>query len=157
MAESLPSPVLEQLEVALVQPEPMCLVMVRVEAGGARGTDQDLRDGHAVFEGTGVLDEAGVRLRSALRLYDEMIEVRPNSWAVIMKTLADATALAGRMRTFYDIVSEPYFVNGQEISVQIVLGAAVRVPQDTPGRLVERVEQAMRSARDSGAIGPVVV
>ncbi len=157
MAESLPSTVLEQLEVALVQPEPMCLVMVQVEPGETAATDAAPYDGHVTSEGTGVLDEAGVRLRSALRLYDEMVEVRPNSWAVIMKTLADATALAGRMRMFYDILSEPYFVNGEEVPVEVVLGAAVRVPQDTPGRLVGRVEQAMRSARDSGSIGPVVV
>lgn len=151
MGEYTPLSVLEQLEVALVEPEPMCLVMMEIETR--------LYEDESVPESVDdeVLNQAGVRLREMLRRYDEMIEVTPNSWALILRTLADATVLAGRMRTFFEIVSEPYIVHGEEIDVQVVLGAAVRIPQDAPGGLVDRVERAMDSARSAGAIGPVVV
>jgi hypothetical protein len=61
------------------------------------------------------------------------------------------------MRAFYEVVSQPYSVDGDPVEVQVALGAAVRTPQDTPEILVHRVEQAVESARSEGAVGPVVV
>ncbi len=153
MAETTPSPVLEQLELALVEPEPMCLVMVEIELQG--GADFEPLDPDYCH---GIMDEAGVRLRGTLRRYDEMLEVSDNSWALILRTLADATVLAGRMRAFFEVVSEPYtFHDGEVIVAQVVLGMPRRIPQDTPESLVVRVERAMESARSSGAVGPVVI
>lgn len=152
MAETTPSTILEQLELALVEPEPMCLVMV--EIGPLDPYDMEPL-GEEYFPA--LMGEAGVRLRETLRRYDELVVVSEKSWALILRTLADATALAGRMRTFFEVASEPYAIYDTEVAAQVVLGAAVRIPQDTPESLVLRVEQAMDSARSTGAIGPVVV
>jgi len=152
MAGTTPSSILEQLEIALAEPEPMCLVMVEIDptADDEYGPIDDDRYDE-------LLDQAGGRLQETLRRYDQLVEIRPDAWAVILRTLADATTLASRMRAFYEVVSQPYSVDGDPVEVQVALGAAVRTPQDTPEILVRRVEQAVESARSEGAVGPVVV
>ncbi len=145
MAESAPSSVMNQLEQVLANPEPMCLAVVQVEAVAPMGTEK-------------VLCEAiSARMREALRRYDELLEIDCHSVALILRTLADATVLTSRMRTFFEIAAEPYLVDGVTYEVHAYLGAAVRRPQDTPGALLGRVDMALASAREAGAIGPVVV
>ena len=161
MAETTPLLVLEQLRLALAEPEPMCLVMIEVEPLNElqQAPIDDHRQETNAYHHQELTNEARVRLSDTLRRYDEIVNVGPSSWALILRTLADATVLAGRMRVFFDVISRPYSLHGAatDIEVQVVLGAAVRIPQDSPQSLVTRVEQAMESARSSGAIGPVVV
>lgn len=149
MADTAPTSVMDRLSSALATAEPMCLALVQVEpltpAAGSETLQADL---------TELLT---VRMREALRRYDQLVEIDEHAVALILRTLADATVLAARMRTFFEVSSEPYPIDGVTHDVRITLGAAVRRPQDTPLSLLNRVDQALVSAREAGAVGPVVV
>ena len=123
----------------------MCLAVIQVEPLSESGT------------GTVLCEAISTRMREALRRYDQLLEIDCHSVALILRTLADATVLTSRMRTFYEIAAEPYTVDSVVYEVHAVFGAAVRRPQDTPATLLGRVDMALDSARDAGAIGPVVV
>ncbi len=149
MADTAPVSVMDRLASALEAPEPMCLALVQVEPvqAFAQGEAYQAELSEAV---TG-------RMRDTLRRYDQLVEIDLQAVALILRTLADATVLSARMRTFFEVANEPYLINGAVHDVRVNLGAAVRRPQDTPESLLGRVDQALLSARESGAIGPVVV
>ena len=129
------------LQSALFDPEPMCLVLVELSAGpGAH-------DGTGAWPDGRVEDEAQRRLRDTLRDYDQLIVLAPNRLALVLRTLADASMLSGRMTTVYDLLTRPYALDGGPVVPEVSLGAAVRQPQESSTQLFGRVEQALLDAR----------
>ncbi len=149
MADTAPTSVIDRLSSELEAAEPMCLALVQVEPVDRRANPEALQ--------AELAEMLTVRMREALRRYDQLVEIDEHAVALILRTLADATVLAARMRTFFEVSSEPYSIDGVSHDVRVTLGAAVRRPQDTPLTLLGRVDQALVSAREAGAVGPVVV
>ena len=149
MSEIAPSSVVDHLESALAVAEPMCLAIVQVEPAGVWShADPTLDDlAHLVKE----------RMVETLRRYDQFVDIDDHGLALILRTLADATLLTKRMQTFFDVASAPYELAGAFYEVRVVLGAAVRRPQDTPTSLLDRVEQALDAARTDESSGLVVI
>lgn len=159
MAETTPTPAnisaLAPLEEALARPEPMCLAIIQVHRPGAADAESAQR--HVGRPEDAIIDEAECRLRDTLRDYDELTVIDSTRFALVLRTLADATVLNGRLHTLYAIMSRPYTVAGEEIHVEVYLGAAVRSPQETARQLVDRVDQAVVLARSSTIDGPVML
>lgn len=132
----------------------MCLVLIEVEPIGV--PDGDGASGPVYVE---LLDAVQKRLWESLRRYDELTQIGRTSLALVLRTLADATVLAGRMQFLFSRISEPYLFDGEEheIQVRVALGAAVRIPQESPQEFVGRVGQAMSVASEEGFVGPVIL
>lgn len=127
-----------QLEDALTDPEPMCLAVLELELPpNSDGSDYDVE----------IVEEAQRRLRDTLRDYDELNVVDDRRFALVLRTLADASIMDSRMRKLHDIMTRPYPVDGQELEVIVYLGSAIRIPQESPSELLTRVEQALQQAR----------
>lgn len=142
MAQSTPlaasSPVFKQLEEALREPEPMCLVIITL-----------------VGEGD-ITSTAEYRIRQNMRSYDQLWRIDDRSYAMTLKTLADAKTMTSRIERMFLLLSEPYAVGDGYVQARIRLGAAVRLPQDTAGGLLERVGNALSDADNAGCVGPIV-
>lgn len=141
MAPSSPltvgSPSFLRLEQSLETPEPMCLVVV------------------AVPDGIGALDVVESRIRSQLRSYDQLWPVDDCSFAIVIKTLADPTAMEIRLRRLFDGLSEPLVAGAEPLKV--LAGGSVRLPGDTAATLLARVDQALGDGADNGYTGPVMI
>lgn len=162
MAETTPTPAdlsaIAHLEQALEHPEPMCLAMLEVhERSPSDATDRANASDVDSSRAEAVMAEAHRRLRDTLRDYDELTKVDGTRFVLVLRTLADSSVLGGRMRSLYRIMTEPYILNGVEADVEVYLGAAVRVPQETSGQLVDRVDQAVVLARSALDGGPVML
>jgi GGDEF domain-containing protein len=151
MADTTPptSPIaLPQLERRLTDPEPMCLAMVAVEpATPAAGQWAPTR---------ALLDEVGERLGDNLRRYDELDLLEDGRFVVVLRTLADASVLASRMQRIFEALDAPYVVDGTELQVRALLGAAIRMPQEDTQTFLSRVLGAVEEARRSGGRAPVI-
>ncbi len=148
------------LEEALAHPEPMCLAVLelclptsdegeRTGVAGAASCDAEL-----LVE---VMEEAQRRLRDTLRDYDELSVIDECRYALVLRTLADAAVMKGRMEKLHGIMSEPYRVDGRELVVSVHLGSAIRIPQESPVELVDRVESAVDDARHPQSPGHVML
>ncbi|MGI9598615.1 MAG: diguanylate cyclase domain-containing protein [Acidimicrobiales bacterium] len=162
MAETTPTPAnlsaIAHLEEALTHPEPMCLAMLEIhQPEPASGTDRNAAAGPGGQEPDAVMAEAERRLRDTLRDYDELTTVDSSRFVLVLRTLADASVLGGRMVSLYDIMSQRYVVDDIDQNVEVFLGAAVRVPEETSAQLVNRVDQAVVLARSASEPGPVVL
>ncbi len=158
MAETTPpsatQSLIAQLELALAEPEPMCLAIVRVEC---RPDPADPADGGPRAADPAVVDAVNERLRDNLRRYDELAEFDGNAFSVVLRTLADASVLEGRLRNLFAEMTQPYVVDGSEREVRIVFGAAVRWPQENPNALLARAEAAVDTARSNAGAAPIVL
>ncbi len=158
MAETTPTPAnlpaIAHLEAALALPEPMCLAMLQIYPptepvpGSALGPDATA---------TLVMEEAARRLRNTLRDYDELTQLDDNRFVLVLRTLADASMLTSRMHNLYAIMTRAYALDDVEIDADVFLGAAIRVPQETPGQLVTRVDQAVVLSHSATNPGPVML
>ena len=101
-------------------------------------------------------DAAEARLEQNLRSYDQLWHVGDGTYAMTLKTMADAATMASRMEHLFLLLSEPYAVGEDYVQVRIQLGATVRHPQDTATALLERAGEALAEAEANGCIGPVI-
>lgn len=183
MAEITPSEAnvsaVAALEEALAQPEPMCLAMLEIHppagAVAASGQGGDTADGSPTDQ---VMEEAYQRLRDTLRDYDHLTRLDSSRFILVMRTLADASILDGRMNSLYELMTRPYAISRNsdqatgeghydhcledhedhhEVRAEVFLGAAVRMPQETSAQLVGRVDQAVILARSASVGGPVML
>lgn len=143
MAQSTPlatsSPVFKQLAQALETPEPMCLVIMLL-----------------LGEADGFAETAEFRIRENMRSYDQLWQIDQRSYALSLKTLADASTLTTRIERLFLLLSEPYAVGQDYVQLRIQMGASVRLPQDTPGKLLDRVGLALVDADSAGYVGPIL-
>ena len=144
-AEPIP---LAALEERLVDPQPMCVAMVVVEPSGPTAGSWTPTQP--------LLDEVGRRLRDSLRRYDELTLLEDGRFAMVLRTLADASVLSGRMQRLFETLDAPYALGGAELHVRPVVGAAIRGPQEHPSAFLARVVAAVDEARRAGGTGPVV-
>jgi len=139
---------LPQLEHRLADPEPMCLAMVAVEpvapATGQWTPTQAL------------IEEVKRRLGDNLRRYDELDLLEDGRFVIVLRTLADASVLASRMQRIFEALDAPYVVDGTELQVRALLGAAIRMPQEDTQTFLSRVLSAVDEARRSGGRAPVI-
>lgn len=158
MAETTPTPAnisaVARLEEALAHPEPMCLAMLQIYPPTEPVPGSAMEP---VAAAELIMDEAGRRLRNTLRDYDELTELDDNRFVLVLRTLADASVLTSRMHNLYAIMTRPYPVHGVEVDPEVFLGAAIRIPQETPGQLVTRVDQAVLLSRSASQPGPVML
>lgn len=133
------SPAFRQLEDLLREPEPMCLAVVKLSAS---------RDISAIAE---------YRLRENLRPYDQLWRLDGHTYAMSLKTMADAATLQSSIERMFLLLSDPYGVDGGYERAVVTLGASVRQPQDTATGLLERVGEAMSAAESEGCVGPILL
>jgi hypothetical protein len=142
MAQSTPlatsSPVFKQLAQALKTPEPMCLVIVMLAGDG------------------GYAETAEYRIRENMRSYDQLWRIDEYSYALTLKTLADAKTMTSRIERLFLLLAEPYAVGQDYAQARVQMGASVRLPQDTPGKLLDRVGHALDQADTAGCVGPII-
>ncbi len=163
MAETTPTPAdlsaIAHLEEALAHPEPMCLAMLEIHGpiDPETGSPVDDVEQPGGTTSAAVMDEAQRRLRDTLRDYDELSVIDECRYALVLRTLADAAVMKGRMEKLHGIMSEPYRVDGRELVVSVHLGSAIRIPQESPVELVDRVESAVDDARHPQSPGHVML
>jgi GGDEF domain-containing protein len=154
---------ISKLQEALSDPEPMCLAVVEVSIGdglsqAAPASDQDYgcdtERSQATIE---VVEQAQERLRETLRDYDELKPIDDERFALVLRTLADASIMSARMEHLLAIMAKPYLVGGQEVEIPVHLGASIRTPQERPSELLERVERALQQARSAGGPDQVML
>lgn len=158
MAETTPTPAnisaVARLEEALAHPEPMCLAMLQIYPPVEPVPGSAMEPAAAAEL---IMDEAGRRLRNTLRDYDELTELDDNRFVLVLRTLADASVLTSRMHNLYAIMARPYPLHDVEVGAEVFLGAAIRIPQEAPGQLVTRVDQAVLLSRSASEPGPVIL
>ncbi|MGH1491399.1 MAG: diguanylate cyclase domain-containing protein [Acidimicrobiales bacterium] len=159
MADSSPTKVdisaIAHLEEALAHPEPMCLAVIEIRSrpdAGVAGGECSEADVHLE-----VMEEAQARLRETLRDYDELSAIDGSSFALVLRTLAGADIMGGRMQSLHTIMTRPYIVAGVEIDTVVSLGSSIRIPQESAGELVARVDEALSQARTRNTPGPVML
>lgn len=140
---------LDELEQHLADPEPMCLAMVAVEPSSPTAGNWTPTPA--------LIDEVGHRLRDGLRRYDELNLLEDGRFVMVLRTLADATVLAGRMERIFEALNAPYHVGGTELQVRALFGAAIRLPQEDPSAFLTRVVGAVDEARRTGGAAPVLL
>lgn len=148
-ASTTPTTGLEPLLARLSDPEPLCLGIVEVVVPPAQDGRHDA--------GAPLLALAAARLRETLRPYDELELLPDGRFVIILPTLADRTTLAHRMNQVFLALDAPYPIGADTVGVRVLLGAAVRSPQDDARAFLARVAGAVLQAEREGGQGPVLV
>jgi len=148
----------QKLEEALVDPEPMCLAIIRVgESPDATvDADDDEVDLEPVTDDE-IMAAIQARLSYQLRRYDLMARAEEDRFMLVVKTLADTRVLDARMYQLYGAIAEPYMIGGRAITVPISLGAAVRLPAESAAALMQRADKALSTADAAGGKAPVLI
>ncbi len=145
----------QKLEESLADPEPMCLAMVRVDVDALNSDEAGEQSPRADMDQ--LMAAVQARLSHLLRRYDLMARVEDDTFMLVVKTLADTRVLDARMYQLYAALSEPYSIGGTVVSVPITLGAAVRLPSETAGALMQRTDKALATADAAGGKAPVLI
>ncbi len=137
----------EELTKAISEPEPMCLVIVRV------AIDENFHNTAEVAMGASqqaieqlpeqIVHSVHQRLVKNLRQYDLLSRVELEAFVVVMKTLADEKDLSGRLHNMGKMLRKPYSINNNQIMVRIEIGSAVRQVGEKPSSLLRRADQDM--------------
>jgi hypothetical protein len=135
-----------ELAPLLAEPEPMWVAVVSLQP--------ELPEAPAPSELAGELER---RLQSNLRGYDELYELPNGLFAIVLRTLADAATLAPRLQRVYDAIKLPYVVDSHRHHYRVLLGAAIRWPEEGVDGLLARVTEAVRQAETTGAVAPVLL
>lgn len=105
--------------------------------------------GHPV--GDKLLQQVAKRLRTLVRETDTVARMGGDEFAIIQAPLAragDAEVLANRV---IDLVSKPYDIDGQQVTIGVSIGIAVGLlDATTPERLMRNADLALYEAKGSG-------
>ena len=109
-----------------------------------------VNDTHGHLVGDAVLKEIAARLRASLRGTDIVGRYGGEEFIILLKNkqLKTARSIAERIREH--VASTPVHVNGLAISLTISQGLAEAHAEDTPDKLVQRADQALYRAKESG-------
>ena len=91
----------------------------------------------------GYAETAEYRIRENMRSYDQL-------WRI------DDYSYASRIERLFLLLAEPYAVGQDYAQARVQMGASVRLPQDTPGKLLDRVGHALDQADTAGCVGPII-
>ena len=148
MADAPPAhhPDLAALRQRLADPRPICLALLDIDAAATTG---------AGISVTVPRSAVTARVDQSLRPYDEYLGLDDHH-AILLPTLADAQALSDRLGQVFRSMGKPYEVDGRRIEVTVILGAAVRRPEDDIDAFLDRAGAAMEAARAAEGQGPVL-
>lgn len=135
-----------QLGPLLAKPEPMWVGLVSLQTGATSAP--------ALIS---VAPEIERRLRGNLREYDDLYQLPNGLFVLVLRTLAEASALQPRLQRVFDSVALPYVVDQQRFQYRVVLGAAIRRPEEDVDALLNRVAEALKQADSDGLSAPVLL
>lgn len=109
-----------------------------------------VNDTHGHGVGDRLLELVAGRLRHATRGADQVARLGGDEFVVLMLGVASADDLAATAERIVDQLEGPYRLGDVVADVSASVGAGLAGVDDTPERLLERVDAALYAAKDAG-------
>jgi diguanylate cyclase (GGDEF)-like protein len=107
--------------------------------------------------GDTVLVEVADRLRSSLRVGDELARMGGDEFTALLRNVADPTGADHVVDRLLDALREPFVVDGQEVRLGISIGVALAGDQATADSLLTRADEALYAVKRRGGGSALVV
>lgn len=124
--------------------EPLCVLMADLDHF------KKINDSHGHLVGDGVLREVSRRVRAALRDIDIVGRYGGEEFIVVFTNTDITTAREVAERIREHIASSPINLQGNTISVTISIGLCAMVQEDDINSIIEKADQTLYVAKDSG-------
>ncbi|MGH9275848.1 MAG: diguanylate cyclase domain-containing protein [Acidimicrobiales bacterium] len=116
-----------------------------------------VNDTYGHTTGDGVLIEVADRLRTSLRVGDELARMGGDEFTVLLRNVADPSAANHVVDRLLGALRDPFVVEGDDVQLGLSIGIALAAPDATADSLLARADEALYAVKRGGGGSALVV
>lgn len=116
-----------------------------------------VNDTYGHIRGDAVLVSVAERLRSSLRVGDELARMGGDEFTVLVRNVPDTAAADHVVERLLAALHQPFVVEGDEVVLGMSIGIALAVPDSTADSLLTRADDALYTVKRGGGGSALVV